>query len=71
MKITRPKLRITSKGIKIQAPRARIGNKTGLNISKSGVSGSVRTKFGTYNTRKGCSLLLVLFTGLGALALLA
>ena len=71
MKIARPRLRITSKGLKVQAPRVRIGDKAGLNISKSGVSGSVRTKFGTYNTRKGCSLLLVLITGLGALAFFA
>jgi ribosomal protein S6E (S10) len=39
----------------VTPPSARIGGKTGLNISKRGVSGSVRTKYGTFNSRRGFS----------------
>lgn len=55
---TKPKLKISSKGVKLQAPRVRLGKKVGLNISKSGVSGSIRTKAGTLNTKRGCSAVL-------------
>lgn len=54
--IRKPRLRISKKGIGITPPSARIGGKVGINISKRGVSGSVRTKYGTANTRNGCSL---------------
>lgn len=56
--VRKPKVRITKKGLRVTPPSARIGGKSGINISKSGVSGSVRTKFGTYNTKRGCSLRL-------------
>lgn len=73
--IRKPKLRITKKGLKIQPPSARIGGKAGINISKSGVSGSVRSKYGTYNTKRGCTAncfgaFILLFLG-GAFSLLA
>lgn len=51
--VRKPKLRITSKGVKVTAPSARIGGKAGLNLSKSGVSASVRTKHGTFNSKRG------------------
>lgn len=38
-----------------RSPRVRIGKNVGVNISRRGVSGSIRSKYGTYNTRKGCS----------------
>jgi len=53
VRVTRPRIRLTKRGLRVQAPRARVG---GLNISKSGVSYSVRTKAGTLNTKRGCSL---------------
>lgn len=62
----KPKFRITSKGLKITPPSARIGGKTGINISKSGVSGSMRTKHGTFNTKRGCSFHLLALLVAGA-----
>lgn len=53
VKVIGPKLRITSKGLRVQAPRARIGGKAGFNVSKSGVSASVRTPIGTFNSKRG------------------
>lgn len=52
----RPRLVVTPKGVRIQGPYVRIGGKTGINVSQSGVSGSVRTKHGSISTRKGCSI---------------
>jgi hypothetical protein len=68
IKVRKPKLKITSRGVKVTKPAARIGGKTGLNISSKGVSASHRTKCGTLSTRtgwtrrkrkKGCSLMLL------------
>lgn len=56
IKFRKPRIRITSKGIKITKPSARIGGAVGLNVSSKGVSGSVKTKAGTYNTKRGLSL---------------
>jgi hypothetical protein len=52
-RIRKPSLRLTSKGPKIRAPSVRVGGKAGINVSKSGVSGSVRTPLGSYSTRRG------------------
>lgn len=52
IKVRKPKLRVTKKGIKVSAPSARIGGKAGLNISKRGVSASARTPLGTVNSGK-------------------
>ncbi len=52
IKVRKPKLKVTKKGVKVSAPSARIGGKAGLNISKTGVSASVRTPIGTVNTGK-------------------
>ncbi len=62
----KPKLRVTSKGIKVTKPSYRIGGrKSGINISSKGVSYSTRTPFGTYNSRRGwslgCALPILLF----------
>jgi len=54
--IRKPKVRITSKGVKVTRPTARVGREVGVNVSSEGVSASVRTKHGTASTRKGCSL---------------
>ncbi|MCE5209618.1 MAG: hypothetical protein LLG42_15085 [Chloroflexi bacterium] len=48
--VRKPKLRVTKNGVKVTSPTARIGGKAGINISKSGVSGSVRTPLGTIST---------------------
>jgi hypothetical protein len=53
--IWKPRVRITSKGVRIIPPRAHIGGKVGVNVSKSGISASVRTKHGTVNTKRGCT----------------
>jgi len=54
--IRKPKVRITSKGVKVTRPTAGVGREVGVNVSSKGVSASVRTKHGTASTRKGCSL---------------
>jgi len=54
--VRKPRVRITSKGIKVTRPTARIGKEVGVNVSSKGVSASARTKRGTVSTRKGCSL---------------
>jgi len=51
----KPKVRITKKGLRVTSPSARIGGKSGLNISKSGLSYSIRTKLGTWNSKRSCS----------------
>lgn len=56
LRITRPKLRVTGKGVKLQAPRARVGGKVGLNISKRGVNASAHTGVGSFNTTHGVNL---------------
>lgn len=53
-----PKLKLSSKGLKLTKPSARIGRKAGVNISSQGVSSSIRTKAGTVNSKDGCSLRL-------------
>ena len=55
VRVTGPRVRVGKRGIKLQAPRARIGGKTGVNISKSGISASVRTGHGSLSTRTGWS----------------
>jgi len=52
IKVRKPKLRVTKKGIKVRAPSARIGGKIGLHFSKRGVSASIRTPKRTRNTGK-------------------
>jgi hypothetical protein len=52
LKVRKPKIRVTQKGIKMSAPSARIGGKAGINLSKTGVSASARTPLGTVNTGK-------------------
>ena len=52
IRIRKPRVRVTSKGLKISAPSARIGGKAGINVSKSGVSGSVQTGHGSISTRR-------------------
>ena len=57
LKIRRPKLRITSKGIKWTNVGASIGGKNArFNISRKGVSATVGTRGATLNTRRGCLL---------------
>ena len=51
-----PRLRVTSKGVKISKPTARIGRKAGINISSKGISASYRSKAGSISTRRGSTL---------------
>lgn len=55
-RIIRPRVYMSTKGVRWQAPMARIGDKVGLNIGKRGVSASVRTRYGTFNSRRGLFL---------------
>lgn len=50
-----PRIKVSKRGVRFVAPRARIGGRAGLNISKSGVNASLRTKRGTLNSRHGCT----------------
>ncbi len=73
IKVRKPKVRITSKGVKLTRPTARIGGKAGINLSSSGMSASYRTKLGTISTGRatrkrgrspsclGCALTTLLF----------
>lgn len=54
--VRKPKLRVTSKGVKLSKPSARIGGKSGINISSKGISASTRTPIGTFNSRTGFHL---------------
>ena len=58
--IRKPRISLTKKGLRVTAPSARIGGKAGLNVSRSGVSTSVRSKVGTYNSKRGCSRTMML-----------
>ena len=56
MHIRKPRLRITKKGLKVTKPSVRLGGKSGFNISSRGVSASLRTKAGSFNSKRGCSI---------------
>lgn len=50
-------MRIDSRGIRPVPPSVRIGGrKVGVNVGRRGLSGSIRTKFGSFNTRRGCTV---------------
>lgn len=54
--IRKPRIRISRKGVKIVKPSARIGGKTGVNVSRRGVSASARIPGATVSTRTGVTL---------------
>ena len=56
VRVRKPRLRITSKGIKMSKPSVRVGGKTGVNIGKRGVSVSTRGKGWSLNSRRGLSV---------------
>jgi hypothetical protein len=56
--VSKPRLRISSRGVRLIRSRVRIGGRVGINLSSRGVSGSIRTPMGTYNTKRGCFLRL-------------
>ena len=59
--IRKPRIRLTKKGLKVQGPSARIGNRNAsVNVSKFGVSVSGGTKHARYNSRRGASFGCVL-----------
>lgn len=55
IKVRNPKVRLTSKGVRVGKPSMRIGRKIGINISCKGISASLRSMFGTLSTRRGRS----------------
>lgn len=74
----KPKLRINKKGkLSLSGGSMRIGGRSGgVNFSRKGVSGSVRTPIGSYNTRRGwtgnCFGVMVMFVvGVSGLATVA
>lgn len=67
----RPELRVGTKGVRVAKPSVRIGDKVGINISSRGISGSIRTKFGSLNTRRGCTLNIFKLLGCSTFLLLA
>jgi hypothetical protein len=54
--IRKPRLRLTLKGLRVSPPSVRIGGRTGVNISKRGVSASVHGRRGSFNSKRGCSV---------------
>jgi hypothetical protein len=71
-KVRKPRVRLTTKGVRITKPSTRIGSKTGINISSKGVSFSSRGKLGTASTRRGRSTGLFSFLdGCGSILLVS
>ncbi len=64
-RVRAPRLRIGKKGVRLIPPSVRIGDEVGVNISKRGVSGSVQTEAGSYNTRTGFTISLARLFGFG------
>ncbi len=64
----KPGFSISTKGIRFRGPSARAGGAVGVNVSKSGVSGSVQPSRLFKKSRKkssgclGCVIPIVLFT---------
>ena len=57
LKLRKPSLRITSKGVKLTNIGASLGGKNArLNLSRKGVSATVGTPGASMNTRRGCLL---------------
>lgn len=69
--IRKPRMSLTKKGLRVTAPSARIGGKAGLNVSRSGVSYSVRSKAGSFNSTRGCSRTMMLVVVMMGVVLLA
>lgn len=46
---------VSFRGPRLGFPSFRIGGRTGVNVSRKGISVSTRTKFGTISSRKGKS----------------
>jgi hypothetical protein len=66
IKLRKPRLRLTRKGLKVENVGATVGGKGArINLSRSGVSASGGVPGATYNTRRGC--MLSPFTLLGQL----
>jgi hypothetical protein len=61
-KIRKARLRITSRGISVTPPSVRVGDSDSyVNIGSRGVSYTKRTRFGSFNTRNGCSMPIGVF----------
>jgi len=61
-RIRKPQLRITSRGVRVSPPSVRVGDSDSyVNVSSSGVSYTKRTRFGTFNSRRGCTVPIGVF----------
>lgn len=57
VQVRKPRLLISKRGVRISKPSMSIKNKnTSVNFGSKGVSTTVRTKWGSWNSRRGCSL---------------
>ena len=57
IKLRKPRLRLTRKGLKVQNVGVTVGGKSArVNVTPSGSSVSVGVPGATYNTRRGCLL---------------
>ncbi len=61
-KVRKARLRINSRGVSVTPPSMRIGDSDSyVNVGKRGVSYTKRTRFGSFNTRNGCSVPIGIF----------
>lgn len=58
LRVRRPSLRVSPKGkVSITSPSVRVGGRrSGVNISRRGVSSTIGTPLGSYNTKRGCRM---------------
>ena len=61
-KLRKARLRINSRGVSVTPPSMRIGDSDSyVTVGKRGVSYTKRTRFGSFNSRNGCSVPIGLF----------
>lgn len=57
IKMRKPRVYVDSDGdVSVVKPSFRVGDKIGFNVSSRGVSFSMRSRFGTYSSRRGCTI---------------
>lgn len=73
VRVRRPSLRVSPKGkISISSPSMRIGGRrSGVNVGRRGVSSTIGTPLGSYNTKRGCRMTLMLLVVIGTGASIA
>ncbi len=58
IRVRKPRVYVDEDGVKVSSPSVRVGGKTGLNVSRRGVSVSTGGKWWSFNSRRGCLLKL-------------